>query len=118
MRDASNEVTDMNMSERHVCKNNAAFAIDIMFVAVRRRCRRNGTATAMDAVLKPKPYSRSSWQPLVCSGDWGGSVVRCRCAEYEGIKSARDVMSDFAPLRPVGRVLRRLVSAALRRTCA
>ena len=55
MRDASNEVTDMNMSERHVGKNNAAFAIDIMFVAVRRRCRRNGTATAMDAVLKPKP---------------------------------------------------------------
>ena len=55
MRDASNEVTDMKMSERHVCKNNAAFAIDIMFVAVRRRCRRNGTARAIDAVLKPKP---------------------------------------------------------------
>lgn len=40
MRDASNEVTDidMNMSERHVGKN-AAFAIDIMF-AVWRRSRK------------------------------------------------------------------------------
>lgn len=39
MRDASNEVTDidMNMSERHVGKN-AAFAIDIIIVcAVRSR---------------------------------------------------------------------------------
>ena len=42
MRDASNEVTDMNKSERHV-GNNAAFAIDIMlrcYVAVWRRSRK------------------------------------------------------------------------------
>ena len=72
MRDASNEVTDMNMSERHV--GNAAFAIDIMFAtcygggaAVRRRSRRNGAVRAIDIVLKPKTYSRSSWQHLVCT---------------------------------------------------
>ena len=40
MRDASNEVTDMNMSERHThVGKNAAFAIDIMF-AVWRRSRK------------------------------------------------------------------------------
>lgn len=65
MRDASNEVTDMNMSERHVGKN-AAIAIDFIFVAGWRRCRRkNGAVRAIDAGLKPKPYSRSSRYLLV-----------------------------------------------------
>ena len=43
MRDASNEVTDidMNMSERHVGKN-AAFAIDIMFVRCGYVVEKNG----------------------------------------------------------------------------
>ena len=88
MRDASNEVTDidMNMSERHVGKN-AAFAIDIMFVRCGYVVEKNGAVRAIDTVLKLKPYSRSSLQHLVCSGDWGGSVDRCRCAEYEGIGS-------------------------------
>ena len=38
MRDASNELTDMNMSERHVGKS-AAFSINIMFAAKKKMMR-------------------------------------------------------------------------------
>ena len=38
MRDVSNELTDMNMSERHVGKS-AAFAINIMFAPRKKMMR-------------------------------------------------------------------------------